>query len=55
MTNKERKQLALYMWRTGSISKQAYDYANQFNDNQIDISQISLEYAPIGKVGKKYD
>lgn len=49
MTDKERKQLALYMWRTGSTSKEAYDYANQFKNKEIDITKISHEYAKIGR------
>lgn len=49
MTDKERKQLALYMWRTGSTAKEAYGYANKFKNKEIDITKISHEYAKIGR------
>lgn len=34
LTDKERKQLALYMWRTGSTAKEAYNYANKFRGDK---------------------
>ena len=49
LTDKERKQLALYMWRTGSTAKEAYNYANKFKNKEIDITKISHEYAKIGR------
>ena len=49
MTDKERKQLALYMWRTRSTAKEAYNYANKFKNKEIDITKISHEYAKIGR------